>query len=297
MTSGSAQPARPRAAPSRAASKPARGTIGRSKQASARHHRAQQASERAAPSRAASKRARGTISRSKQASQRGSHMLTSVSARNGTTRPWPVPPARLCSLASQGWALSHARLPTLPRQGIELSRARLPTLARQGGALSRGTIPLAREAADARAGHASPTREEQAQLARARQAARAAHARGQGCSPGSRGKLPTLARQAAQGRGAGSARLRAGRARHPRGSGTAPSLAQACSCPSALPSQVAGGKLPRAVDKRPTCFEGLDFLRGRRTWDGGVREQFFLPLENCFKNRPKWRNRDTKTRK
>ena len=29
------------------------------------------------------------------------------------------------------------------------------------------------------------------------------------------------------------------------------------------------------MGKRPTCFEGLDFLRGRRTWDGGVREQFF----------------------
>ena len=29
------------------------------------------------------------------------------------------------------------------------------------------------------------------------------------------------------------------------------------------------------MDKCPTYFEGLDFLHGRRTWDGGLSEQFF----------------------
>ena len=37
------------------------------------------------------------------------------------------------------------------------------------------------------------------------------------------------------------------------------------------------------MDKRPTCFEGLDFLRGRRTWDGGVREQFFCHWKTVLK--------------
>lgn len=61
---------------------------------------------------------------------------------------------------------------------------------------------------------------------------------------------------------------------------------------SALLPLFHGGRmlqLASVMRETTTCekrSEGLDFLRGRRI--------IFLPLENSFKNRPKWRNRDTK---
>ena len=132
--------------------------------------RAQQAQQRAAPSRAASAAAPGTIARSKRGS-----------ARYHRAQHHPAAPSRAAS----------AKEP----------RARLPMA--EHGMLH----PLARNR------HSSP----------ARGRLRAAHARGQGCSPGSRGacgravaRHATHAGEASSARPRGKQRRVAGQAQHPR---------------------------------------------------------------------------------
>ena len=193
-----AQQAHQRAAPSRAVSEIAGGTIERTKRPSARHHRAQQAPQRAAPSPAAIAIARGTMARSKraivrhnraqQAHQRAapSRLVTrllaaplrapSAPARGTIARRQRDRAARLqrsCArLRTLAREVAHsraARQPTLARQGCPRSRgkaaharaARLRTLAREAAHPRAARQPtLAREAAHFRVRHASPTREE-----------------------------------------------------------------------------------------------------------------------------------------
>ncbi|KAL9414087.1 hypothetical protein AB3S75_042548 [Citrus x aurantiifolia] len=143
-------------------------------------------------------------------------------------------------------------------------------------------------------------------------------------SAGSRGKLPAIAGQAARARHQATHGTLAGHAQHSRlgkifcpdaehGDGRRTELMPVIFCPglfvpvgtslagrgreaamplSALLPLFHGGRmlqLASVMRETTTCekrSEGLDFLRGRRI--------IFLPLENSFKNRPKWRNRDTK---
>ena len=153
-----AQQARQRAAPSRAAWAPVRGTIARSKQASARHHRAttarkraapssaawscrhhraQQARQRAAPSRADSDRSRGTIARSRRSSARHHRVLQARRQRGtGTARP-RAGGCEQRTLAGKDAAQARAG------HAAGRSRGTLPTLARQAarahGASSAGS--------------------------------------------------------------------------------------------------------------------------------------------------------------
>ena len=292
--------------------------MARSKRACARHQRAQQVRHRAAPSPAASAPARSTIARSKRPRARHHRAQAARSrgkAANDLARGCARWRARLPTLARQGSQLSRgkaaharaARLRTLAREAAHPRAARQPT--------------LAREAAHFRVRHASPTREEgsanscegcspasraRSARSRGRIRARARHAPGtraaatilrssearqralatKARSPRSsearlaRGMQPPLARQAAQAREASCPRSRgrqralasrpgtiARLARHPRGARTAPSREAGRARPGW------GGWLPSAREVAMSLPALLPLFHGGRMLQLGVMRE------------------------
>ena len=194
---------------------------------------------------------------------------------------------------ARGYERARAMLPRRAREAAsERARgcarrcprvcARLPTLARQSSQRSRGKQRrLARQAAQARGASCPRSRGKQRALA-SRQGTIAQH-------PRARGKLPTVARQRSQrsyARHDCSPRERGARSTLARGRPRSPRLGGRVASFRARSGLVPSGAAT-AVPWGPDAAISLSHARNHH----GQQTQ---ALENSFKNRRKWRDRDTK---